>query len=462
MSLTIATAAPSDDPSMVVVGAGPAGVRAAQTLMRHGVRPVIVDEAALPGGQIYRQNAVPRATAQQRYGFEWRRAHAIHAAGEQLQRDADYRARTTVWGASPGLLDVMRDGEIDTIAYSRLLLATGATDRVMPFEGWTLPGVFTLGGAQIALKSQGCLLGPRIIFAGTGPLLYLVAYQYAKAGAQVIAVLDSAKLSRYAGALPQLVTSQPTTLAKGLYYQGWLRAHGVPVHHAVPLQAALGTDRVEGVRLHLGGSDLTLPCDTLAVGHGLRPETQLADLLDCEFAFDATQRAWLPRLDSEGRSSVPEVYLAGDGAGIGGAVHAELAGERAALAMLADSGIAVDGRQARRLAQRQAAWARFRQALDRVGEPPRASNCGDNVIVCRCEEVRAATLREAAASYCLDDLNRLKALTRVGMGLCQGRMCQHGAAELLAHYRGVPLASIGRLRGQAPVKPLPLADLSKL
>lgn len=447
-------------PGMVVVGAGPAGIRAAHTLLRHGVRPVVIDEAPLPGGQIYRQGADPqRASPRQRYGFEWKRARAIHACGEHVRQHADYRAGTAVWNASPGSLDLASADDVRTRPYSRLLLATGATDRVLPFDGWTLPGVYTLGGAQIALKSQNCLSGPRIVFAGTGPLLYLVAYQYARAGAQVQAVLDSAPGAARSGALPALLR-QPATLAKGLHYMGWLRVHGVPVYHHAQLDAALGSARVDAVFATIGGASREISCDALAVGHGLRAETQLADLLDCAFDFDAVQRAWLPRRDADGRSSAPGVYLAGDGAGIGGAVHAELAGERAALAMLADSGIAVDAARIRWLERRQAALARFRAGLDQVFPlPGAAGRCSDDVMVCRCEEVRAGTLRAAAAEYRVDDLNRLKALTRIGMGLCQGRMCQAGAAELLAECRNVPLSAVGRLRGQAPIKPLPLPVL---
>ncbi|MBC9908630.1 NAD(P)/FAD-dependent oxidoreductase [Achromobacter xylosoxidans] len=449
-------------PRMVVVGAGPAGVRAAQTLLRHGVRPVIVDEAALPGGQIYRQGAAPRGSARQRYGFEWKRAQAIHAAGADLAARADYRAATAVWNAAPGSLDLVRHGELETLPYSRLLLATGATDRVLPFPGWTLPGVYTLGGAQISLKSQGCTFGPRIVFAGTGPLLYLVAYQYARAGAQVQAVLDCAPPGSQVRAAPALL-SQPGMLAKGMYYLGWLRARGVPVHHGARLDAAEGAGRVERTLATLGGKQRAIACDALAIGHGLRAETQLADLLDCAFEFDTAQRAWLPRRDPEGRSSEAGVYLAGDGAGIGGAILAELAGERAALAMLADSGIDVSAARVQWLARRQARWAQFRRGLDRAFPLPGADGaCDDSVMVCRCEEVRAGTLRAAAAQYAIDDLNRLKALTRIGMGLCQGRMCQAGAAELLADCRGLALADIGRLRGQAPVKPLNLSMLGKV
>ncbi|MVW80506.1 NAD(P)/FAD-dependent oxidoreductase [Bordetella sp. 02P26C-1] len=446
---------------MVIVGAGPAGVRAAQTLLQHGVRPVIIDEVALPGGQIYRQGPAGRAHARHRYGFEWKRAQAIHAAGADNAARADYRAQTTVWNAVPGQLDVIHNGHIDSIPYTHLLLATGATDRVLPFSGWTLPGVFTLGGAQIALKSQNCLFGPRIVFAGTGPLLYLVAYQYARAGGQVLAVLDSAPQSAQIRAMPALLNA-PLTLAKGMYYLSWLRTHGVPIHHDAHITAATGTGRVEGVNALIGGSTRFIACDAIAVGHGLRSETQLADLLDCDFDFDDAQRAWLPRRDADGRSTTPGVYLAGDGAGIQGAIVAEWAGERAALAMLNDAGVPIDKHRIAPLQRKQAAYARFRRGLYQAfPQPAVPKSCDDNVTVCRCESITAGALRKAAIEYNITDLNRLKALTRIGMGLCQGRMCHTGAAELLAQCQNVPLSSIGRLRSQAPIKPLNLAALGE-
>lgn len=446
---------------MVIVGAGPAGVRAAQTLLRHGVRPVVIDEAVLPGGQIYRQGPSGRADERQRYGFDYKRARSVHAAGAELAQNADYRPRTSVWNAGQGQLDVLCDNNVDSVPYTHLLLATGATDRVLPFTGWELPGVFTLGAAQISLKSQHCLLGPRIIFAGTGPLLYLVAYQYARAGGQVQAVLDSAPFSAQLRAAPALLNA-PSTFVKGLYYLGWLHARGIPVHHNAHVTAALGTTRVTGVRANLEGSYTEIASDALAIGQGLRPETQLADLLDCAFDFDLSQRAWLPKRDVDGRSSTPGVYLAGDGAGISGAVLAEIAGERAALAMLIDSGVPVRKSRIDRLTRQQAALARFRRGLEHAFPlTAKSADCADSVMVCRCEGISASTLRSVAQQYDIDDLNRLKALTRIGMGLCQGRMCHTGAAELLAQCRNMPLSHIGRLRVQAPIKPLNLAVLGK-
>lgn len=458
------TAPPSSALRPVIVGAGPAGVRAAQALVAHGLRPVVIDEAPRAGGQIYRRPPVSLAerSAQALYGFEARRADAVHAAFDTLQGRIDYRPDSLVWNAQGGRLDVLHGPTRSTasVPYGQLIVATGATDRVLPVPGWTLPGVYTLGGAQVALKFQGCAIGERVVFMGTGPLLYLVAYQYAKAGAKVAAVLDTSRLADQLAATPAMLR-QPAVFAKGAYYVAWLRAHGVALHSGVRPLRVLGDDqesRVTGVAWHDGREERKLACDAVGFGYALRSETQLADLLGCRFDFAPLHRAHLPVRDAAGRSSVKGVYLAGDGAGIMGADAAEWAGERAALALLADRGAAVDASRAAALERKLHKLSAFRKGLERAFPVPNdwAAHAPDTLVVCRCENITAGTLRQSVADAGTDELNRLKALSRVGMGRCQGRMCGVAAAEILAHATGLPLQQVGRLRGQAPIKPIPI------
>ncbi|WP_338569691.1 FAD/NAD(P)-binding oxidoreductase [Pseudomonas canadensis] len=437
---------------VVIVGAGPAGISAARTLLDHGIRPCLVDESLRGGGQIYRRQPQGfQRNAKQLYGFEARKAEAVHRTLDELAPLIDYRAQTLVWNAEDGRLDMLNNGRAESIEYAQLIVATGATDRILPVPGWTLPGVYSLGAAQIALKYQGCAIGEHVALCGTGPLLYLVAYQYAKAGAKVVAVLDSAPFSAQCRALPALL-GQPTTLAKGLYYRAWLTAHGIPVHQGVTLKQIDGTQRVSGIQW----GDQTLLCDAVAFAHALRSETQLADLLGCEFTWNALNRAWLPQRDSAGRSSVNGVYLAGDGAGIMGADAAQMAGERAALAVLEDSGVAIDQRRPAVLEQQLAAIQRFRHGLETAFPFPEnwAVEAPDELILCRCEEVSVGDVR-AVVDEGHWEINRVKAHCRVGMGRCQGRMCGLAAAEIVAERSGRAIENVGRLRGQAPIKPLP-------
>jgi NADPH-dependent 2,4-dienoyl-CoA reductase/sulfur reductase-like enzyme len=193
----------------------------------------------------------------------------------------------------------------------------------------------------------------------------------------------------------------------------------------------------------------------------LRSETQLADLAGCDFSFDPVIRQWLPQRDASGRSSVPNVYLAGDGAGIGGADVAELQGERAALALMEDLGQRPDTTRVAALEGRLARQARFRRALENAYPYPKhlLGEISDDEIICRCEGVSAGTLRSAALQRDAHELNRLKAFTRIGMGRCQGRVCGHAAAEILAQTLGRDIATVGRLRGNPPIKPIPIGGL---
>ncbi|WP_247883788.1 NAD(P)/FAD-dependent oxidoreductase [Azospirillum sp. B21] len=447
----------------VIVGAGPAGIRAAERLVAAGLRPVVVDEAARWGGQIYRQPPEGDFTRPKKalYGFEAGKADAVHRAMAAIRDRVDYRPRTLVWNCEDGALDLLCDGTSETLPFSHLILATGATDRVLPFPGWTLPGVFTLGGSQVALKFQGCAVGRRVAFLGTGPLLYLVAYQYLKAGVEVAGVFDTTSFAAQARATPGMLRD-PATLAKGLLFVGWLRAHGVPIHNGVRPVRAEGTERVDAlVWRDAQGRERRTGCDAVAFGLGLRSETQLADLAGCRFRFDEADRAWLPERDEAGRSSVPGVYLAGDGSGIAGADAAELAGERAALALLEDRGLPVDAARVRDLDSRLARIAAFRRVLNTAFPFPAdwADAIADDTMICRCEGVTAGAVREVARSGQAREMNRAKALTRAGMGRCQGRMCSATAAELLSRTLGTGPDGVGRLRAQPPIKPLPIATI---
>jgi NADPH-dependent 2,4-dienoyl-CoA reductase/sulfur reductase-like enzyme len=443
---------------IAVVGAGPAGVRAIEVLVTAGHRPIWIDEAPDGGGRIYqRPPAALRRDAKELYGFESKKAEALHACLDRLKPLVDWRPETLVWHIHPGrrALYTVSRGVQATVEYDAVLLCTGAMDRVIPVPGWTQPGVTTLGAAQIALKTQGCAIGRRVAFLGTGPLLWLVAHQYAKTGARVAAVIDTTPFATQAAAAPGLLRDG-ITFAKGLYYMASVKARGIPtVHGVTPLSIQHGSEGITGVRFRDSHNrDRAVACDAVGIGWGLKPEAQLADLAGIPFRFDPLQHNWVPERDSTGRTPLARHYLAGDGAGIGGAAIAELAGARTAWAMLQDAGRAIDGAVVQRLDRALARQQQVRAALERAFPFPArlAAALADDVILCRCEGLRVGELRAAVVS----DLNRAKALTRAGMGRCQGRVCGAAAAEVLAAALGQEVSALGRLRGQPPVKPMPI------
>ncbi|WP_342359302.1 FAD/NAD(P)-binding oxidoreductase [Terrarubrum flagellatum] len=446
-------------PRIVIVGAGPAGVRAAETFARAGLRPIVIDEGVASGGQIYRRQPAGFTRAYRAlYGFEARRARALHDVFDALADKIDYRPQTLVWNIYDGAVHAARDGVTSEIAFDILILATGATDRLIPVRGWTKPGCYSLGAAQIALKAQACAIGRRVAFVGTGPLLTLVAYQYAKAGVDVAAVLDTSPFAAQIRALPDLA-SRPDVLAKGLYYRAALLARGVRMRYSVTPIAIEGKAQVERLRYRVGDSEETLDCDAVGLGFHLRSETQLADLARCRFGFDSALGQWAPETDEDGRSSVTGVYLAGDGARVLGADGAEIAGRLAALAALRDCGLSIDDMELAKLRRGRARMERFRRGLATAFPWPAhlARDVADDVVVCRCEVLTAGQIREVATAKDAPEMNRAKALSRIGMGRCQGRFCGHAAAEILSAARNAPLESVGRLRGQAPVKPLTIS-----
>ncbi|CAL75434.1 oxidoreductase (Pyridine nucleotide-disulphide subunit) [Bradyrhizobium sp. ORS 278] len=443
----------------LILGAGPAGIRAAIRLAAAGLRPVVVDENHACGGQIYRQPLIPDGRDDRaRYGSEAPKAVRLHRDFVALGRDVDYRPNTLLWNLRDGAADILRDGVNHRVSYDGLILATGATDRVLPIPGWTLPGVFTLGGAQIALKAQGCAIGRRVVFAGSGPLLYLVAWQYMKAGVEIVAVLDAAPLSAKFNLLRALPLA-PDLVLRGIRMTAELALRGTRVHLGVSDLRIEGERRVERILYRAGGREHAIACDGVGYGLNLRSETQAADLAGCAFRFDPRDRAHLPLRDSSGRSSVAGVYLAGDGARIAGADAAKAAGERAALALLEDRGLPHDAARAATLERTLATIDRLRDALE-AAFPFTAhwvADIADDTLLCRCEEISAGEARRAIDDFALTEMNRLKAVTRIGMGRCQGRMCGAAAAELLAAQANRNIGAVGRLRAQAPIKPIPLA-----
>jgi NADPH-dependent 2,4-dienoyl-CoA reductase/sulfur reductase-like enzyme len=449
------------DSAPVVIGAGPAGVRAAVTLAAAGLVPIILDEAPRSGGQIYRRTP-PGFTRPYRalYGFEAAKARRLHEAFDGIVGRIDYRPDTLVWDLRHGALHCLSGGRSREVPYRDVIVAPGARDRVIPFPGWTLPGIYTLGGAQIALKYQGCAIGRRIVFMGTGPLLYLVAYQYAKAGAEIAAVLDTTPFSAQRRAAPGLLRGG-RTFVKGLWYVAALRARGIVVANGIRPVAAESQDAAVSAFLYRDatGVERRLSCGAIAFGFGLSSETQLADLAEIPFSFDPVQQQFLPERDITGRTSVPGIYLAGDGSSIAGADAAELSGERAALALLEDRGHDVSRQRRAALERALRRIARLRVALEAAFPFPIdiAAGMSDETILCRCEGVSAGEFRQALSVLEADEINRAKAFSRCGMGRCQGRVCGPAAAVVLATALKLPAERAGRLRGQPPVKPIPMS-----
>jgi len=447
----------SEAPStrIVIVGAGPAGIRAAAALVDAGLHPVVIDEGQRAGGQIYRRppDGFVR-TPEHLYGSEAAKARALHAVFDRLAADErlTHCTRSSVIAMQTKRLHVLDEGGVQMIFYDHLILATGASDRVAPVPGWQSAGVYSLGAAQIALKAQGVALGRRIVLMGSGPLLSLVGAQLVKAGADVAAVLDTSPWDQQMRGLWKLA-ARPFVALRGLALRARL---GGRYHAGVSLEKIEADGQgVTAMRWRdAGGRQRLTPCDTIGMGWHLRAETHLADLAGCAFTYDEQWRQWLPMTDRMGRAG-NGVYLAGDGVRLLGADGAEIAGRLAAAACLADLGFPAPSNAAdlRELARLE----RFAHGLACAFPWPAAMvrALPDAAIACRCENVTAGEVRQSL-DFGGGEANRVKSLSRVGMGRCQGRYCQLAAVELAAAHAGCTPDAVGRFRGQAPARPAPV------
>jgi thioredoxin reductase len=455
----------SDTYDVAVIGAGPAGLAAATVAGRAGLATVLLDEQDAPGGQIYRAITTTPLRARSILGPDyWAGAPLVD---EFRASGAQYAPGATVWSLSREReLGISIAGQARLITAKRVILATGALERPFPIPGWTLPGVMTAGAAQIMLKSAGMTAQGRVVLAGTGPLLWLLAWQYLNAGAKLDMILDTTPRANRAAAAPHLLPF----LFSSYLAKGWrlLRAvrRIVSVVGDVTEVKAQGDARVRGVTYRVaGGEERMEPCDTLLLHQGVVPNVNLAMSVGIEHRWDDAQLCWNPVLDADLATSVDGVAIAGDGAGIAGAGAAASRGRIAGLAAVralrpeTSPGLAAADHAARQALSREMRGRRFLDLLYRPAAQFRQP--GGDTIVCRCEEITAQQIVDTVALGCSGP-NQMKSFLRCGMGPCQGRLCGLTVTELIAIARGVPPQEVGYYRLRPPVKPITLAELAHL
>lgn len=433
----------TDRPHLAVIGAGPAGLAATVAAASGGIRVTLVDSAADAGGQFYRQPAAALgARRPQALHHRWRtwvrlrdglRTHVKAGTARHLTNHHVWFVERHEHGFTVHALLGPEQVDPVEVRADAVLLATGGYEKVLPFPGWTLPGVVTAGGAQAMLKGALAVSGRSAVVAGTGPLLLPVATGLAAAGVEVAALVESAGPKAFVRRTRALV-AQPGKVAEGAQYAARLLRHRVRLLAGHAVVEAHGTERLAAVTVAAldtegrvrPGTERRIPCDTLAVGHGMLPHTDLAQTSGCRLDGPDVH------VDDEQRTSVPGVWAAGETTGIGGAAlslaEGHIAG-RSVAARLQDTD--PDPRAWAAAARTRARLRAFSAALDSVYAPPAhwTEQVTDDTVVCRCEEVTGGAIREAT-ELGAGDPRTVKLLTRAGMGWCQGRVCGPAVAGL--------------------------------
>jgi NADPH-dependent 2,4-dienoyl-CoA reductase/sulfur reductase-like enzyme len=418
---------------VIVVGAGPAGIAAATAAARHGRSVLLLDDNPEAGGQIWR-SGIDAANRRANNGEDVRRARALsdlassRAALLSGYRVFDAPAPRTLHA----ICETAGDQEVIALHYDRLILATGARERFLPFSGWTLPGVFGAGGLQSLVKGGFPVQGKRVAVAGSGPLLLAVAAHLREYGAHVTSVAEQASLWQLAPFAASL-WSHPAKVLQGLGYRTALRNN--PYRTGCWPVAALADEAsgmLKSVRFTDGVRTWEEPCDMLACGFHLVPNTELASLLGCTLRGDFVE------VDEQQQTSVANIYCAGEPTCIAGLEAALVQGEIA--------GLACAGQKTGSLRARNAAQQKFAARLETAFRlrPELRFLASSKTIVCRCEDVTYEKL--AARSGWTD----AKLQTRCGMGPCQGRICGPATQTLF----GWTPTSI-----RPPLSPVPVSAL---
>ncbi len=458
---------------IAIIGTGPAGMAAARGAAAHGAHVTIVDEQAEPGGQIYKAIETVRRTRPADLTFLGK-AYADGAAAVDAFRavPTDYRASATVWHIGQterGCRDVIYSagGRAFRLSARYLVIATGALERPVPVPGWTLPGVLSAGAVQSALKSSGVYPSGRFVLAGSGPLMLQLAAQLVAARIPVSAIVDTAPpggLSRTIWHLPRALLA-PDYLCKGWVLLRAVRRSGVPVYHGASHLAVTGRNQATGVAFQAQGRAWRLEADVVALHEGVIPNTQLTRLIGSAHQWDHRQRAFRPVTGQWGETSFPDVHVAGDGGGIAGAAAAErsglIVGTRLAqlLGLIGESerDLTVEELRLRRLAD-----LNIRPFLDSLYPAPDwGGMIGDDVVVCRCEEITARQIR-AAVTEGASGPNQVKAFLRCGMGPCQGRMCASTVTDVISAAGNRSPATVGSYHVRPPIKPVSLGEVAAL
>ena len=437
---------------VVVIGGGAAGLSAAATAAEAGASVILVEAGQAPGGLLALQ-PWPLRDRFDMFGGLTGEAHARAMERSAREAGAELLANALVWDVDRDLRVSFAVGDAARrVAARRLIVATGSTDGVTPFPGWTLPGVVLLREAMAVLSSQGLSPGLRALVVGGGDAALTITTGLLRRGAETVAV---------ACADPSISASR--TLVEAA------EAEGVEVLPGHRLEEAFGEGVVERARIApadgVEGRIIDLEVDSIILATHRIPDFRAASLLGARASFGDEMGGWIPKVDPNLRSTDHRVFIAGDAAGVGNAASAIYGGRLAGLAAAADVGFihrrhdllaaeAADGTAVR--AGARGASARQQMARQRA---PVWDSLPDSVVVCRCTGARLADI-SAAIEPAGTKASEIRRLSRAGMGLCQGIYCDEPVAEIVAAKAGTDIRNIGRPRARPPLRPIPLAALA--
>jgi len=424
--------------NVVIIGSGIGGLSAAATLSGHGLDILIVDENAHSGGQLLRK------PGKSPLGFSKFHPDLMKAKGGSLIQKItasshciDKINQTQVLGIfidgrilihaealkDPGNIP---SGRILEIEAEHLVLATGARERTLPFKGWTLPGVMSLGAAQVENPFRKKL-----------SFLPLIPHHWPK-------------------------------LLEGAFYTAQMMWNWVSMINSTRIIEARGKDKFGSVVVAkttsmghvINGTETEFTADALAIGYGFVPNIELAVQAGCDIEYQKARGGWIVSADKNLETSIDSIFAVGEITGIAGAKKSYIQGKIAAISILKKVGrinakknsiqLLKQMKRLRFLNQQQTAYAAF---LNHLCHLPSVAyqEIPDDTLICRCENITMGTIKKAIQQD-FTTSGGLKKATRCGMGRCQGRICGPVIVDIIMALTKKAPEAIGPTLSRAPVK----------
>lgn len=288
---------------VLIIGGGPAGLAAAYEVASRGYKVAIVDESWSLGGQLRQQTQVIDPMPAPFIGLR-----GFQLAETLVERLKEFRVEYLTKHEFIGLYEdgsagVSNGKEIAKITPMSLIIATGAAETARTFPGWTLPGVMTIGAAQILMNRERVYPGKNALVLGSSDMALQVTKQMYDVGIEVVGVIEPA---------PEITARDKKILSD-------FNESRIPILLNTNVGAVSGKGKVEKALLNIGKEqsvERDYQVDLVCVDGGRHPVLEPFSILNCRLRYERELGGWLPCYDGNLQSSVGGIFIAGQAAGV--------------------------------------------------------------------------------------------------------------------------------------------------